>query len=281
MIRPHLNPLSAPPGRDPEEADSAAGEGLPRLFSSLTLYQDIDSRSGALNMAIDETLLEIASAPTIRFYRWNHPALSFGYFGKFDDVADQKDEREIVRRWTGGGIVFHGEDLTYSIVIPANDPVFANFSKAIYEKTHTAICMALVANGQRAELAGPSTFNIDSRSPDRSVASPGDQCSPSDGFPARRIQPSTFNAPCFANPVRSDVLLNGRKVAGAAQRRTRRGLLQQGSIQNVDLGERFGCRFASELSNNWKVERVSDALLARAQAIAGKKYLTPAWLGRR
>src|SRR5262252_4406747 len=105
MIRPHLNPL---PGG--EEAGFAANEGRPRLFRSLDVYQDIDSRSAALNMAIDEALLEIATAPTIRFYRWNHPALSFGYFGKFDDVADQKDKREIVRRWTGGGIVFHGND---------------------------------------------------------------------------------------------------------------------------------------------------------------------------
>ena len=249
MIRPHLNPLP-----QAEEAGSAAGEGLPCLFPSLTLYQDIDSRSAALNMAIDEALLEIATAPTIRFYRWNHAALSFGYFGRFDDVAGQKDEREIVRRWTGGGIVFHGNDLTYSIVIPVRDAAFGESSMSIYEKTHAAIGLALIANGQLAELAGPSTFNL---------------------------QLSTFNGPCFANPVRADVLLNGRKVAGAAQRRTRRGLLQQGSIQNVDLGERFACRFASELSDNWQVEQVSDALLARAQAIAEQKYSTLSWLRRR
>ena len=72
-----------------------------------------------MNMAIDEALLETAVIPTIRFYRWRSPALSFGYFGKFSDVAIYAAERDLVRRWTGGGIVFHGDDLTYSIVIPA------------------------------------------------------------------------------------------------------------------------------------------------------------------
>src|SRR6266446_3933706 len=102
------------------------------IFAELDVYRDIDSRGGAMNMAIDEALLETVARPTIRFYKWNHPALSFGYFGKFDDVANH--ERDIVRRWTGGGIVFHGEDLTYSIVIPATDAAFGQSSILIYEK---------------------------------------------------------------------------------------------------------------------------------------------------
>ncbi len=69
-----------------------------------------------MNMAIDEALLEYATVPAIRFYRWHFPALSFGYFGKFRDVVDYVSARDLVRRWTGGGMVFHGEDLTYSIV---------------------------------------------------------------------------------------------------------------------------------------------------------------------
>ena len=52
-------------------------------------------------------------------------------------------ERDLVRRWTGGGIVFHGDDLTYSIVIPASDPAFDESSIAIYEKIHRALCAAL------------------------------------------------------------------------------------------------------------------------------------------
>jgi lipoate-protein ligase A len=232
-----------------------------RLFDRLVAIQDREFLSAALNMAIDEALLEIATGPTIRFYRWNHPALSFGYFGKYDDVADQKDEREIVRRWTGGGIVFHGNDLTYSIVIPVSDAVFSQSSMLIYEKVHHAMRDAFAQNGVSAELSSVSAL-----------------------YESRRNNAPVIDrrySECFANPVRADVLLNGRKVAGAAQRRTRRGLLQQGSIQKVDLGEGFAGRFANELSNNWRLEEFSDALLTRAQAIAEQKYSTPSWLRRR
>ena len=83
-----------------------------QLFQRLRICNDICPHSAAMNMAIDEALLETAVVPTIRFYRWGSPALSFGYFGKFSDVAIYAAERDLVRRWTGGGIVFHGDDLT-------------------------------------------------------------------------------------------------------------------------------------------------------------------------
>src|SRR5690242_3943457 len=104
-----------------------------KLVPTLDGYHDEPSRSAAMNMAIDEALVETATVPSIRFYQWDHPALSFGYFGKFEDIASHR--RDIVRRWTGGGIVFHGEDLTYSILIPATDETFGKSSTSIYEKT--------------------------------------------------------------------------------------------------------------------------------------------------
>jgi hypothetical protein len=143
--------------RIPRFLDSAQNDKTQQatrpLFADLTIYQDENPHSAAMNMAIDEALLEMAVVPTIRFYRWRSPALSFGYFGKFSDVAIYAAERDLVRRWTGGGIVFHGEDLTYSIVIPASDPVFDESSIAIYEKIHRALCGALAGDGQDAELA--------------------------------------------------------------------------------------------------------------------------------
>src|SRR5438552_3618766 len=124
-----------------------------RPFTPLHVYHDFAPRSAAMNMAIDEALLEIAKIPSIRFYGWHSPALSFGYFGRFADVAHYAAERDLVRRWTGGGIVFHGDDLTYSIVIPAGDPVFGESSMSIYEKIHSALRNALATNGTRVELA--------------------------------------------------------------------------------------------------------------------------------
>ena len=228
--------------------DSSTSVGMTeKLFLALDVFHDISSRSAAMNMAIDEVLFETASAPAIRFYRWDHPALSFGYFGKFAEVAGE--QRDVVRRWTGGGIVFHGEDLTYSIVIPASDPAFSASSMSIYEQTHAAIRAALASTGRDARLA-------DSAAP--------------------KISDS-----CFANAVRADVLLNGQKIAGAAQRRARRGLLQQGSIQGVDLRPDFESDFAARLSPICGERELDDVVLDRAQRLAREKYVTPAWLQRR
>jgi lipoate-protein ligase A len=255
MIRPHLPPL--PQGK---EAGFAAGEGSAHLFASLDVYHDEPTRSAALNMAIDEALLETATRPTIRFYQWNHPALSFGYFGKFDDIANH--ERDIVRRWTGGGIVFHGEDLTYSIVIPATDAAFGESSMSIYEAVHRAIQLTI---GSEAELEGRGAAP---RRP-RTVRA---------GLAIQRDVPTEM---CFANPVKSDVILNGRKIAGAAQRRTRRALLQQGSIQNVAVANGLADSFAEALCARCDRKQLDAALLARAEEIAEQKYGTSAWLRRR
>ncbi len=64
------------------------------LFAALDIYYDDDQHSAAMNMAIDEALLDSVAIPSIRFYRWQSPALSFGYFGKFTDVADYLGERD-------------------------------------------------------------------------------------------------------------------------------------------------------------------------------------------
>src|SRR6266487_4230829 len=226
------------------------------IFAKLEICRDATPRSAAVNMAIDEALLDTAKVPSIRFYRWNSPALSFGYFGKFADVANYAPRRDLVRRWTGGGIVFHGDDLTYSIVIPANDPAFSESSILIYEKIHCALRDALAANGGGAELAAMGA--------DATLRRPRT---------AQRAVPANV---CFTNPVRADVMVNGRKVAGAAQRRTRAGLLHQGSIQlatgrfrvaaatgDVDLGNGLADRFATELSDVRNEKSLSNSLVER------------------
>ena len=228
------------------------------IFTALEVCHDIDSRDAALNMAIDEALLERATEPTIRFYQWDHPALSFGYFGRYADAADEA--RDIVRRWTGGGIVLHGEDLTYSIVIPEADAAFSESAASNYERIHNAIRAAFAANGKYVELA---------EGRDAALRRP------------RTAQRAVPTNACFANPVSSDVLIDGRKVAGAAQRRTRRGLLQQGSIQGIDFSNGFADRFARELSSQCYKRQIDNAILERATEIAQQKYATVNWLRRR
>ena len=233
------------------------------IFGPLHVLYDNESRSAAMNMAVDEALLENARLPTIRFYRWDHPALSFGYFGRYADVSEHK--RDLVRRWTGGGIVFHGEDLTYSIVIPANDPAFCESSKSIYEKVHCALCEALIEQGERAELSVAPVY--DRRKPSSpETTAVTDRCNRDN---------------CFANPVPADVLLDGRKIAGAAQRRTTRGLLHQGSIQNTAAGNDLAERFAQALSKKTERREIDGEIVRRAREIAAQRYGTEAWLQKR
>lgn len=231
-----------------------------RLFDTLDAYHDATPRSAAVNMGIDEALLESATVPSIRFYRWQSPALSFGYFGKFADVGIYAGERDLVRRWTGGGIVLHEDDLTYSIVIPARDQAFAESSIVIYESIHRGLCAALNGVGERtlgAELVEPDRITL-----------------------ANQLGVNSKAYHCFANPVRADVVINGRKVAGAAQRRTRRGLLQQGSIQGIRIDSGLAQRFAESLSADFSRRGITEKLLQRARELARQKYGADSWLRR-
>ena len=219
------------------------------MLGELHVYDDTEPRRAPLNMAVDEALLESVSAPVIRFYRWRGPALSFGYFGSYADVAEQRDEREIVRRWTGGGVVLHGEDLTYSVIIPAGHAFFHRSSLEIYSEVHDAMRRALQAGGVEATLATSAAPKVSEH--------------------------------CFANAVRADVLSEGRKIAGAAQRRSRLGLLHQGSIQRADLPQRFAQDFARMLCDRFERKSLSPELIDRAHVLATSKYGTPEWLMRR
>jgi lipoate-protein ligase A len=273
-----------------------------RLFASLDVYHEAGAHSAAMNMAIDEALLESVAVPAIRFYRWKSPALSFGYFARFANVADHAAERDLVRRWTGGGIVFHGHDLTYSIIIPAQDAMFAQSSAFIYAAIHSALRDALNIQGQRAELAPAAeaavTDSENSSGVDRGynpsscshalVARATAHWSACDDGPQGRGYSRHL---CFANPVLADVMIDSRKIAGAAQRRTRAGLLHQGSIQlatgrvrvaaatgHVDLENGLAERFARELSANCVGRKLDDDILNRAHEIAERKYGSNHWL---
>jgi lipoate-protein ligase A len=230
------------------------------LFAALYVYHDDSPHPAAMNMAIDEALLESATVPSIRFYGWHSPALSFGYFGRFSDVAIYAGERDLVRRWTGGGIVFHGDDITYSIALPSSDPAFRESSITIYEKIHRALVSALNGIGEQAVVAG----GVDAG---RALATEA------------TIRASGDN--CFANPVRADVMVDGRKVAGAAQRRTRRGLLHQGSIQGVAVTTDFAQRFARSLSANRSQFKIDGKILKRAKELVEQKYGSDSWLHKR
>jgi lipoate-protein ligase A len=219
------------------------------LFDELNEVLDPEPHVAALNMAIDEVLLTHAAGPTLRVYRWARPAISFGYFGKVAEVEVAWPQRELVRRWTGGGIVPHGEDVTYTLIIPRGHPFFALPVEESYCAIHKHIAGLLAQQGSNVRVAPAAAAKV------------------SDA--------------CFENPARYDLIADAGKIAGAAQRRTRAGLLHQGSVQGVTLPPDFGPRLAPAFARHVSQGVLADGELAEARSLAAEKYATNEWLRRR
>lgn len=217
------------------------------IFEELLLVRDTAPHSGPYNMAMDEVLLQETSRPLLRVYAWSVPAVSFGYFGRLAEVEALWPKRELVRRWTGGGIVPHGDDFTYTIVVPKSDPFATRTSAESYRMIHEAVAVALGSDAGALSLAAGA--------------------------------PKVSNE-CFANPAAHDILAGDTKIAGAAQRRTRHGLLHQGSIQRSGLGGEFTERLAAALAARVERNVVAPAEERHAVEFAAAKYATPAWLRR-
>jgi lipoate-protein ligase A len=96
-----------------------------------------------------------------------------------------------------------------------------------------------------------------------------------------RADSSRVSEACFERPVAADLMQGPRKIAGAAQRRNRRGLLQQGSAQIGNLPDQFVVDFAQYLCPETQPEEVPAQLIARAEEIATERYASSDWLHRR
>lgn len=159
------------------------------------------ARSPFLNMAIDEILLDIVqltNKPVLRFYEWNTPSISIGY----SQTLPQSDTiYSIVRRPTGGGIVYHDSDITYSSAIPYSHPICRMSRNDSYKYFHLAIVDFFLSQGINSSLSPENSFCEDRKT-----------------------------MRCFLSPSKYDVIYQNEKLAGAAQRRGRKGILHQGSI---------------------------------------------------
>jgi lipoate-protein ligase A len=174
----------------------------------------------AENMAADFLLLkrypaERATHARFRHYGWHRPAFTFGYSQKIAYVRTQLPEGESVelcRRPTGGGVVDHRDDWTYTLVIPHSHALYDQPAPRSYEIIHAAIADALRSLGESVELK--------------------ETCDPVDDGEGETCAAPAGPMVCFARPERFDVIhtVTGAKVAGAAQKRTKDGLLFQGSL---------------------------------------------------
>jgi lipoate-protein ligase A len=181
------------------------------------------------NMAIDASLL--VSMPVglaaFRHYGWLGPAVTFGYAQHYNKVVSQlasdhvpvepaQDSATLIRRMTGGGIVDHRNDWTYALILHRSIPAASSPATDLYAQIHDAISQSLAKIG------------IDSR-----LAPCPRHC---EELPIASDIPSH----CFATPAANDVLHpGGKKIAGAAMKRSRQGLLIQGSIDRSVLPKTF------------------------------------------
>ncbi len=166
------------------------------------LFLNSGKGDAAFNMALDEALLETAmqtGAPVLRFYGWTEPAATFGYFQKYAEVAATTRLRPLIRRPTGGGIVPHDADWTYSAVFPPGHEWHLLKAEASYRCIHDWLRLAFAELNVETELA-----------------------------PCCK---KTLPGQCFIGYEKYDLLWHGKKIAGAAQRRNKLGLLIQGSVQ--------------------------------------------------
>ena len=205
--------------------------------------------AAAENMAWDAALLEAApqvGAPVLRFYGWTEPAATFGYFQHFADIDRLTTLRPLIRRPTGGGLVPHDRDWTYSLAFPPADPWYALKAVESYRRVHEWVQSAFAVCRVSTEL-----------SPGSVKEAPGQ---------------------CFIGAEQFDVLLDAKKIAGAAQRRTRDGLLIQGSIQPPpgiprETFERAMLDVARQQWNvGWEELQPDAALLERVANLVEAKF---------
>ncbi|MCD8533861.1 MAG: hypothetical protein LR011_03340 [Verrucomicrobia bacterium] len=211
------------------------------------------------NMAFDEALLSTANhrgVSVVRFYSWEGKPASFGYFQKLKDVESLTTLRPLVRRCSGGGVVEHAEDWTYSVAIPSRHSWWMKSAESSYRDIHLWCAEALVEVGIPASLA-----------PEADPSGPG--C-------------------CFIGAERSDILVNGVKIGGAAQRRNQNGLLIQGSIQGIPSVDSVFSDWIQAMVacapgpvTPWLDWEDNPAFTQCLNTLVHEKYSSPAWLNKR
>ncbi len=226
------------------------------IFREIDLLQTPPA-GGPLNMAIDEALLLClpnagqTEAAVLRFYIWTSAAVTFGYAQHYSDVLAATNSTfspspPLTRRLTGGGIVRHGTDLTFSLAVGQEHPFAQLTASESYCEIHTAIARALAQTGVSARLS----------------KNPG----------------GTRALDCFVAPVSDDLLLpDGGKIVGGAQRRLRAGLLHQGTIQLSAPPSDLQHIIAHHLAGTIQIRDLTTNEAEVANRLATEKYQTPAW----
>jgi len=171
------------------------------------LIVDRMPQRGSWNMAVDDYLFRsLPERPRtyLRFYRWQRPTVSLGYSQDIRRAVDLKyceqQGIDIVRRMTGGKLVLHHKEVTYSIC-SSDGETFTSTLIDSYRLVSEALMQGLKLMGLRPCLA--------------------------DAPPNSYLK---LNLPCFSYPARNEVEVNGKKIVGSAQKRAGSRFIQHGSI---------------------------------------------------
>lgn len=178
------------------------------------LIVDTIPLKGSLNMAVDEYLLHTLgedSQTYLRFYQWERPTVSLGYSQSIKKVVDLdyclENGINIIRRMTGGKLVLHDKEITYS-VCSSDEKIFPPSLAGSYKLISQALILGLEKLGIDSYLAADA--------------------------PSSYVQ---ANLPCFSYPARNEIEIDGKKIIGSAQKRLGSRFIQHGSIPVEDNGD--------------------------------------------
>ncbi len=204
------------------------------------------------NMAVDEAILHSVAAgkspPTIRFYRWQPPAISIGYFQKLqkqiNEAACKKHGVDVVRRLTGGRAVLHQHELTYSVIAPETHPKVAGTILQSYLTISKGLLAGLANLGVKAQMV---EGGVESRHE---------------------------TAACFDAPSWYELVVNNKKLVGSAQTRKMGVLLQHGSVPvETDSQLLFALlNFSGDKVRAAACERFSQKATCLAEAMGRKPF---------
>ena len=233
-------------------------------------------------MAIDQAILEttaVTGETTLRFYLWKPATLSLGYFQKLEARTNHAASTKcpIVRRSSGGGAIVHDGELTYSLCIATKDSI-AKSNAELYDIVHLAFKSSLAEQGVLVELF-------------EAAEGEAKKASKSDPFL------------CFERRADGDIVCEGAKIGGSAQRRLKNALIQHGSLlltQSKYAPELPGLKEKSgiEVDVNLLIDAVTKKLEAsleiqlskgkvsasetkRATEIVQEKFSAENWTARR
>lgn len=224
----------------------------------MKVWRDEEFREASLEMALDHAILDhslLTGEAIGRFYAWNAPAVTVGYFHQMENHRAENESP--IRRYTGGGLVEHGDDITFTLIFPAGSSPAKATSATRYKWIHSYLAESLAATGFRT-------------TPHQDKFQNGAQ-------------------PCFQHAVSDDLIdqKTGEKICGGAQRRCKGAVIHQGSIRLPealrDLKSSWIGSFLSALSA--EQEDITDdekaELTRSAIVLQNGKYGTAGWNLRR